>query len=113
MHGKVKYRLLLVVAAALLLAACEPVKISQIKADPSRFGTKTIAVEGTVVNSVGVLGKGGYEIQDDTGRIFVISNHGIPSGGTKVTVEGTVFSGATVLGQPLGVAIRETKHHIH
>src|SRR5262249_55833405 len=113
MRGKRNYGLLLVVAAALVLAACEPVKISQIKADPARYRTKTVAVQGTVVNSVGVMGTGGYEIEDDTGRIYVISSHGIPSSGAKVTVEGTVFSGATVLGQAMGVAIRETKHHIH
>ena len=106
------YQILLLAAAALFLSACEGTTISRIKADPSRFQNKTVAVRGTVLNSVGVLSTGGYEIEDDTGRIFVISNHGIPSRGTRVVVEGTVFSGASILGQSVGVAIRETKHHV-
>ncbi len=112
MRGKKHFRLLLLVAAALLLSACEAVKISQIKADPSRYHNKTVAVSGVVVTSVGLLNRGGYEIEDESGRIFVISDHGVPSGGAHVVVEGTVFSGITILGQSLGVAIRETKHHI-
>ena len=103
--------LLLLLAASLLLTACEAVTIAQIKADPSRFGNKTIAVRGTVVNSMGVLSHGGYEVEDSTGRILVLSGLGVPSRGSHVVVEGTVFSGATLFGQPLGVAIREIKHH--
>src|SRR5581483_11309588 len=111
MQSRSNFLLFTLIAAALVLTACEPVKISQIKADPARFHNKTVAVRGTVVTSVGVLGRGGYEIQDDTGRIYVLTNQGIPSSGARVVVEGTIFSGATVLGQAVGVAIRETKHH--
>ena len=105
--------LLLLLAASLLLTACEAVTIAQIKADPSRFGNKTIAVRGTVVNSMGVLSHGGYEIEDGTGRILILSGLGVPSKGSRVVVEGTVFSGATFFGQSIGVAIREIKHHVN
>ena len=103
----------LLLACSLLLIACEPAKISQIKADPSRYQSKTVAIRGTVVNSLGVLSRGGYEVDDGTGTIFVITSHGVPSSGAHVTVEGTVFSGATILGRAVGVAIRETKHKVH
>jgi len=109
---KIKICLLLMLATPIVLAARGPVKISQIKADPARFGTKTVQVKGTVVTSVGVLASGGYEIEDETGRIYVITNKGVPSQGAHVIVEGTVFTGATVFGQPVGVAIRESKHQI-
>ncbi len=104
--------LLPLLAASLFLAGCEATTIARIKADPARFHGKTVAVRGTVVNSVGILSTGGYEVDDGTGRIFVITAHGVPSSGARVVVEGTVFSGATILGQSVGVAIRETKHHI-
>ncbi|MBI2815434.1 MAG: hypothetical protein HYX72_00695 [Acidobacteria bacterium] len=108
-----KFLLLPLLAAPLFLAGCAATTIARIKADPSRYQSKNVAVRGTVVNSVGVLSTGGYEVDDGTGRIYVISNRGVPSSGTRVTVEGRVFSGATILGQAMGVAIRESKHKVH
>ena len=113
MTGKTRTRFLLLLAAGLVLTACEGVtKISEVKNDPSKFRNKTVRVMGTVTNSVGVLSTGGYEIEDDTGKIFVVSNQGVPARGAQVIVEGSVFSGAMVLGQAIGVAIRETKHQV-
>lgn len=101
-----------VVAAAVLLTACGSVKIGRIMADPSRYQNRTVRVEGTVTNSVGVLGTGGYQIEDDTGRIIVISRSGVPSRGSRVAVTGVVTPGAAVLGRPVGVAIREDHHRV-
>ena len=42
--------------------------IGRINADPSRFRNQTVHVTGTVTNSVGLMGKGGYQIEDQTGR---------------------------------------------
>jgi len=42
---KINVCLLLILATPLVLAARGPVKISQIKADPARFGTKTVQVK--------------------------------------------------------------------
>ena len=95
------------IAAAGLLAACAPVTIGRINADPSRFYNRTITVHGTVTTSVGILGTGGYQIEDPTGKIFVISRTGVPSSGSRVSVTGNVIGGAQVLGRPLGTAIRE------
>ena len=64
-------RLATIVLAATLLAGCAPLKIGRINADPSRFRNQTVHVTGTVTNSVGLLGKGGYQIEDETGRIYV------------------------------------------
>ena len=109
---RVPARYLLLSLAALLLTACETVKIADIKNDPSKYRDKTVHVAGTVTNSVGVLSTGGYEIEDETGRIFVVSNQGVPARGAHVDVEGSVFSGAMILGQPIAVAIRETRHRV-
>lgn len=98
--------------AAVLLAGCAPVTIGRINADPSRFQNKTVTVSGTVTNSVGVLGKGGYEVDDGTGKIYVISGKGVPSRGSEVEVTGRVSPGVEVLGTPVGVAIRESDHKV-
>jgi hypothetical protein len=102
-------------AAALisaLLAGCAPVTIARIDQDPSRYQNRIVHLNGTVVTSVGFLGTGGYRIDDGTGKIFVLSRTGVPSSGTRVSVTGTVWSGAEVLGRPLGTAIKEQSHKV-
>jgi len=98
--------------AAVLLAGCAPMTIGRITADPSRFQNRTVRVSGTVTTSVGVMGKGGYQIEDSTGRIYVISGSGVPSRGSHVIVTGRVVPGAQVLGTPVGVTIREESHKL-
>lgn len=105
-------KLAIPVIAAILLAGCAPMTIGRITADPSHFQNKTVHVSGTVTNSVGVLGKGGYQIEDGTGKIYVISGKGVPSSGSKVEVTGRVSPGVQVLGMPVGVAIREQMHTV-
>ena len=105
-------KLAIVGMAAILLAGCAPVTIGRITADPSRFQNKTVTVTGNVTNSVGVLGKGGYELDDGTGKIYVISGKGVPSRGSRVQVTGRVSPGVEVLGTPVGVAIREADHKV-
>jgi hypothetical protein len=108
-------QLLLFAAAALAsvpLAGCAPVTIARINQDPSRYRNHVVHVDGTVVTSVGLLGTGGYQIDDGTGKIFVLSRAGVPSSGTRVSVTGSVLSGAEVLGRPVGAAIKEQSHKV-
>jgi len=105
-------RYTIVVLAAALLAGCAPVTIGRINADPSRFQNHMVTVSGTVTNSVGLLGKGGYQLEDSTGRIYVISGAGVPSRGSHVSVTGRVSQGAEVLGTAVGVTIREQSHRV-
>jgi hypothetical protein len=102
----------LLTPAILLLAGCGSVKIGRINADPSRYANRTVSVSGRVTNSVGVLGTGGYQLEDESGRIYVLSRTGVPSRGSHIRVTGKVTPGATVLGQALGVAIREEHHSV-
>jgi hypothetical protein len=99
-------------AAALLLTGCGSVQIGRINADPSRYRNRTIQVRGTVTNSVGALGTGGYQLEDGSGKIYVISRSGVPSRGSRVVVKGTVQGGVQVLGTSLGTAIMETSHKV-
>ena len=105
-------KLTIVILAATLLAGCAPVTIGRINADPSRFRNRTVRVTGNVTNSVGLMGKGGYQLEDATGKIYVISGSGVPSRGSRVTVTGRVSPGAEVLGTAVGVTIREQSHQV-
>jgi len=108
-----KLKLASVAVAAVVLAGCAPVMtIGRINADPSRFRNQTVRVNGTVTNSVGLMSKGGYQIEDQTGRIVVISGQGVPSRGSHVLVTGRVVPGAEVLGTAVGVTIREESHKV-
>jgi hypothetical protein len=107
-----KLRLLAITTAAMLLSACGAVKIAKINADPSHYRNRTVRVNGTVVTSVGIMNTGGYQVEDDTGKIFVVSRTGVPSRGSRVTVTGTVVNAAQVLGTPMGTAIREQSHEV-
>jgi hypothetical protein len=99
--------------AALLLSACGAVKIGRINADPMRYRNKTVSVKGTVTNSFGALVAGGYQVEDETGKIFVISTaSGVPSKGQQVQVKGRVTPGVTVMGRSFGTAIREQEHEV-
>jgi hypothetical protein len=95
-----------------VLSACGSIKIARINADPSRYANRTVTVTGKVVNSVGVLGTGGYQLEDNTGRIYVLSRSGVPSRGSVVKVTETVSPGVQVLGNPVGVAIKEQQHRV-
>jgi len=110
MHTKIAAAAALVFG--LVLAACGSVKIGRINSDPSAYYRQTVRIEGRVVTSVGLLGTGGYQVDDRTGSIFVVSRTGVPSGGSRVVVTGTVVGGAQILGRTVATAIREERHKV-
>ena len=108
-----RQRLIVPMLAGLMLSGCATTRIGRINADPSRYRNRSVHVEGSVTNSFGALGTGGYQVDDGTGRIFVISaGSGVPSKGSRVKVNGTVMNGATVMGHSYGTAIREYNHKV-
>jgi len=77
--------------------------------DPSRFDHKTVAIVGNVKESAGILGYGGYRVDDGTGVIAVVtSSGGAPRTGAKVGVEGE-FRSAYTIGSESGVVLLESK----
>src|SRR6266702_5239336 len=102
---------LIIAPLALVLSGCAATQIGRINSDPLRFRNRDVKVQGSVTNSFGALGAGGYQVDDGTGKIFVISTgSGVPSKGSRVLVSGTVINGATVMGKSYGTAIRERDH---
>jgi len=94
---------------ALALVACERQKIGDITADPGRFDGKEVTVAGRVIQSVGGFGKGVYEIDDGTGKLWVWSEtRGVPSKGAYVGVKGRITPTVTFLGINYATVMRET-----
>jgi hypothetical protein len=115
-----RIRPLLLVASLLLLAACAT-SVRSVMADPSRYRNREVTVNGVVVNSASVLGRGIYRIEDRSGALWVVSNSGVPRQGARVSVKGRVqdafdisgFGGANLpAGLASGVVLIESSHRI-
>ncbi|PYR86042.1 MAG: hypothetical protein DMG18_04015 [Acidobacteria bacterium] len=104
--------LMAIVILGFSLVACEQKKISEINADPGRYMNKEVAVIGQVTQSIGALGKGIYQLDDGTGRLWVMTNsRGVPSKGAKVGVKGYVKPTITFLGVNYATVMEETDRH--
>jgi hypothetical protein len=92
-----KYRSCVVLAIlvlwALAMSGCEQKTISEIKADPHRYADHDVSVVGNVTRSVSVLGMGAYEIEDGTGKLWIISKTGVPREGARAVVKGKIRDG--------------------
>lgn len=112
--------LVVVMAGALLSGACAARSINQVLADPGRYRDKEVKLSGAVVDSYSFVGNGAYQIEDKTGKLWVVSNRGVPRKGAKVSVKGTVREGFSLgsVGDKLklppavsaGVVLMETSH---
>ncbi len=78
---------------ALAMSGCDRKSINDIRADPSRYSDREVVIAGNVVRSFSVLGKGAYEIDDGTGKLWIVSQSGVPRNGAQVLVKGTVRDG--------------------
>src|SRR5438093_13770612 len=105
MTGKIVY-LTAILIVALSLVACERKKISEINADPGRYMNKEVAVAGHVTQAIGALGKGTYQLDDGTGRLWrLTSNRGLPRQGRRHGVKGHVKPTITFLGVKYGPVV--------
>ncbi len=99
----------LIVAAALLTTACpKQTTINQINGDPGRYNNREVGIVGTVTDSYGVLGNGAYELDDGTGKIWVVTRRGVPSRGARVGAKGYIHTGANFGGRNYGTVLEET-----
>jgi hypothetical protein len=105
-----KKRVLAIVGslAMLFLLGCPPHKsIYDISRDPQRYANEDVWVDGTVVNSFGVLVAGAYELDDGTGKMWVLSNGAMPSKGVRVAVRGNVEPTLSIGGRSFTTILRE------
>jgi hypothetical protein len=111
MHSISRPRLLgFVILAVVLLCGCETAKIADINRDPARYAGREITVAGEITNSFGALGQGAFEIDDGTGRLWVISGgFGVPTKGARVAVTGRIQQGVTLGSQSFANVLRESR----
>ena len=99
----------ILLAVVFLLTACpSQTTISKINADPGRYRNKEVGIVGNVTDSYGVLGNGAYEIDDGTGRLWVVTKRGVPSRGARVGAKGRVYTGFNFGGRNFGTVLEET-----
>jgi hypothetical protein len=95
MNGSIFRRvgLLFFLIGAASSAACASRSINQVLADPSRYTNKEVKLSGSVVDSYSMVGRGVYQLDDNTGRLWIVSDTGVPRKGARVNVKGTVREG--------------------
>jgi hypothetical protein len=91
-------------------------EIGKLVRDPDRYYDKTVQVAGEVTRSYStnlILAEfGAYQLDDGTGRVWVVSRNGVPRDGAKVGVKGKVSSGLKIGGEVLGVLLREEERAV-
>ena len=85
--------LVVLAVAAISSTACATRTINHVLADPSRYHNRQVKLSGAVVDSYSLLGRGAYQLDDSTGRLWIVSDDGVPRKGARVTVKGTVREG--------------------
>jgi hypothetical protein len=82
-----------IAALAFVAAACGPVTINRLLADPAKYRNKDVTVRGEVTESASVLGKGAYKLSDGDASLWVVTTSGAPRKGARVDVTGRVQDG--------------------
>ena len=81
---------MLAAGMGLLATGCTHMTVNRLLAEPNRYANRDVTLNGDVVKSASVLGHGAYQLDDGTGRIWIVSSHGVPRQGARVKVTGRV-----------------------
>ena len=84
---------LVLLAMSFVMVACEEKTINQVLADPTRYANREVGLKGNVVQSYSILGRGAYQIDDGTGKLWIVSTRGVPRKGARVGVKGKIRDG--------------------
>jgi hypothetical protein len=79
-----------VTVGAMAGVACREITINRLLAEPGRYSNEEVGLKGEVVDSVSLLGRGAYKLDDGTGTIWVVSDKGVPRRGARVGVRGKI-----------------------
>jgi hypothetical protein len=105
---RISFPALLLVGTFLFTACPQRESISKILGDPGRYRDKEVGITGTVTDAYGVLDMGAYELDDGTGKIWVVTRRGVPSRGAKVGAKGRVYTGFNLSGRSFGTVLEES-----
>jgi hypothetical protein len=90
-----------------LNACSRTIRIRDLLDRPQEYNGKTVQVEGTVTQSAGVLGTGAFEIDDGTGKIYVIARgQGVPREGARTKARGRFESLFSFLGRTMAAIVQ-------
>lgn len=90
-----------------LNACAGTIRIRDLLDRPQEYQGQTVRVQGTVTQSAGVLGTGVYEIDDGTGKIYVIARgQGVPRQGAKTKAQGRFESVFSFLGRTAAAIVQ-------
>ena len=104
---RVRASLMLGMVLVGLNACSRTIRIRDLLDRPQEYDGKTVQVEGTVTQSAGVLGTGAFEIDDGTGRIYVIARgQGVPREGAKTKAQGRFESLFSLLGRTMAAIVQ-------
>ena len=81
---------LFVAILTLLGSAACATSINSVLADPSRYRNRDIRLSGSVEESYSVADRGFYRLDDGTGELWIVSEHGVPRNGARGALRGTV-----------------------
>lgn len=97
-----------VAAVFLLLAGCASVTpIGELLQNSSKYNGKEVRIKGEVKESAGLLGKGAYQVKDNTGTLTVLSETSAPPPtGSTIGVKG-VFQALLTLGSKSLAVLKE------
>jgi hypothetical protein len=87
------FGLALLVLTSVISTACGARTINHVLADPARYRDREVKLSGSVTDSYSFVGQGAYQLDDNTGKLWIVSNKGVPRRGARVTVKGTVREG--------------------
>lgn len=104
---KFRTGVLLGVAFVAMSGCSRTIRIRDLLDRPQEYDGKTVQVEGTVTQSAGVLGTGAFEIDDGTGKIYVVARGGgVPREGAKTKAKGRFESVFNLLGRTLAAIVQ-------
>ena len=97
-----------VASALVLLVGCASVTpIGELLQNSSKYNGKTVRIKGEVGESAGLLGRGAYQVKDNTGTLTVISETAAPPPkGVTTGVKG-VFQSLFTLGSKSLAVLQE------
>lgn len=89
-----------------LNACSRTMHIRDLLDQPQKYQGKTVRIGGTVTKSAGLLGNGAYEVDDGTGKIYVVSQgQGVPREGAKTKAKGRFESVFSFLGRNIAAIV--------
>ena len=104
---------LLVSASILTVSGCkdERTMISKILQRPDRYEGHEVRIAGEVTKTYSVnlliAEAGAYQLDDGSGKLWVITRTGVPHEGQEVGLKGKVGSGFRLGSEAFGVVVRE------